>query len=299
MRNTDAPAVLWEWVLDYEAEVKSFTVIPIPRLQGRTPHEHMTGEMPDITELVQFCWYGLVYYWSQHSFPDDRECLGHFLGIAHNFESAMCYYILPYQPKTGETKVLYHSTVRNLTEEECRDPKVKAEMESLDLSINNRLGTAAIKENDEYEGVFIEDPMIYEVLADPDPANAEPIEEEALMPDIEDFESTDSYDQYILASAILPKDDGFAKALVTRQKRDLDGNIMGSHHSNPLLDTHFYEKFNFKMDRSANVRLTLLLRTFIHRQILMVTSFFFRRMSWIADKPIRPCSQKMILKVIP
>ena len=30
MCNTDAPPVLWEWDLDYEAEVKSCTVIPIP-----------------------------------------------------------------------------------------------------------------------------------------------------------------------------------------------------------------------------------------------------------------------------
>ena len=37
--------------------------------------------------------------------------------------------------------------------------------------------------------------MIYEDLADPDPANTEPIEEEALMPDVEDLESTDAYDQ--------------------------------------------------------------------------------------------------------
>ena len=46
MRNTNTPPVLWEWYLDYEAEVKSFTVIPIPRLHGRTMHEHMTGETP-------------------------------------------------------------------------------------------------------------------------------------------------------------------------------------------------------------------------------------------------------------
>ena len=60
MRNANAPPVLWEWALNFEAEVKSCTVSPIPRIQGRTPHEHMTGETPDITELVQFCWYGLV-----------------------------------------------------------------------------------------------------------------------------------------------------------------------------------------------------------------------------------------------
>ena len=99
----------------------------------------MTGETPDITELVQFCWYCLVYYWSQHSFPDGKEFLGRFIGIVHNVGSAMCYFIFPCQPKTGETKVLSHSTVCNLIQEERQDPKVKAVMEALDIPIKSRL----------------------------------------------------------------------------------------------------------------------------------------------------------------
>ena len=110
-------------------------------------------------------------------------------------------------------------------------------MESLDLYIKNCLGKAAIKENDKYEEVFIEETMIYEDLADTDLANAEPIQEEALIPDVENVESTDAYDQYILVSVMLQKNDGFYRALVMVRKRDFDGNIMGSCHSNPLLDT--------------------------------------------------------------
>ena len=83
--------------------------------------------------------------------------------------------------------------------------------------------------------------MIYQYLADPDPTNSEPIEEEALMTDVENFESTDAYDQCILVSVILPKDYGFSMVLVTRRKRNLDRNIIGSRHSNPLLDTRIYK----------------------------------------------------------
>ena len=60
MGNTEDPLVLWEWVLSYESEVNSCTVRPIPQLQGRTLYEHITGDTPDITELVHFYWYGLV-----------------------------------------------------------------------------------------------------------------------------------------------------------------------------------------------------------------------------------------------
>ena len=45
-------------------------------------------------------------------------------------------------------------------------------MKELDLFIKNRSSTAAIKGNYEDEGVFIDEPMIYEDLADHDPTNA-------------------------------------------------------------------------------------------------------------------------------
>ena len=93
-------------------------------------------------------------------------------------------------------------------------------MEALDLSIKNCLGTASIKENDEDEGVFIEETVMYEELNDYDAENTEPIEEEALIPDGEDFESTNAFDQYILSSVMPLKDDSFARTLVTSWKQD-------------------------------------------------------------------------------
>ena len=44
---------------------------------------------------------------------------------------------------------------------------------------------------------------------------------------------------------MLSKDDGFDRALFTRQKRDFYSNIMVPCHSNPFLDTPVYE-FQFK-----------------------------------------------------
>ena len=79
---------------------------------------------------------------------------------------------MPYQPKTVETKVLSRLIIRNLTEEYRRDPKVKVDMEELYPSIKNSLVTEEIKENNKYEGVFIEELIIYEDLAYPDMANA-------------------------------------------------------------------------------------------------------------------------------
>ena len=83
--------------------------------------------------------------------------------------------------------------------------------------------------------------MIYEDLDNLDSVNTEPIEEEALMTDVEDFESTGAYDQYILETVMLPKDDGFSWALFMKQKRDSDANIIGYCHSNPFLDNIVYK----------------------------------------------------------
>ena len=44
-----------------------------------------------------------------------------------------------------------------------------------------------MKKNYEDEGVFIEEPMIYEDISDLYSENAESIEEEALITDVEDF----------------------------------------------------------------------------------------------------------------
>ena len=44
-----------------------------------------------------------------------------------------------------------------------------------------------------------------------------------------------------MASLVIQKYDDFARTLVMRRKQDLDGNIIGSHHSNSLLDTRIYE----------------------------------------------------------
>ena len=106
----------------------------------------------------------------------------------------MCYYILPLQSNTGETILLSRSTVCNLTEENFYDSKVKKEMAALDQSIKNHLGNASHKEGEadkNYvpEGVIIEEPKMYKDLADTDPANDKSIEEEALMMDIEYFDS--------------------------------------------------------------------------------------------------------------
>ena len=115
--------------------------------------------------------------------------------------------------------------------------------------------------------------MIYEDLDNLDSVNTEPIEEEALMTDVEDFESTGAYDQYILETVMLPKDDGFSRALFMKQKRDSDANIIVYCHSNPVLDNIVY-KVRFQDGLISKYGANLIAEIFTRRQILMIMSFF-------------------------
>ena len=76
-------------------------------------------------ELVQFGWYGILYYCNKQNLPEGNERLEKFLRIVHTTGSDICYYILPLQPKKGDITVLYQYNMLNLTEKELLEPKEK------------------------------------------------------------------------------------------------------------------------------------------------------------------------------
>ena len=62
-------------------------------LQGRMPIEAITGETPDISQLLDFGWYDWV--WFKENAGLDVPHLGRFLGTAHSSSNLMTYYVLP------------------------------------------------------------------------------------------------------------------------------------------------------------------------------------------------------------
>ena len=57
-------------------------------LQWRTPLEVSTGHTPDISGLLYFKFWELVYYYEPTT---SKEKLGRWCGRAHNYEDTMCY----------------------------------------------------------------------------------------------------------------------------------------------------------------------------------------------------------------
>ena len=111
------------------------TVNHHPSAHGRTPHEVVTGETPDISEYTSFQWYQLVWYLDNASFPESRKELGRWLGVSHRVGQAMCFWIL-----TGNGTVISRSSVQALNPDKLRTDDIKNQIQQYDQTINNKIG---------------------------------------------------------------------------------------------------------------------------------------------------------------
>jgi hypothetical protein len=72
-------------------------------------------------------------------------------------------------------------------------------------------------------------------------ADDEPVQ----LPDPDDVDDlgpkTDAFDKYISAKVLLPSGEDMLYGTVLRRKRDVNGNLIGRSHTNPILDTSVYE----------------------------------------------------------
>jgi hypothetical protein len=90
MARTNTPSVLWDYCCQYTTELRNYLARPPPQLHGRTPHEVITGNTPDISEFLEFSWYEPVWYLEPSPFPQQIKRLARWIGIAHRVGQAMC-----------------------------------------------------------------------------------------------------------------------------------------------------------------------------------------------------------------
>jgi hypothetical protein len=68
MKRTNTPKRLWDFCASYVAEIRSLTAQPLYSLHGRTPHELVTGNTPDISEYIAgYVFLGTSKIWSAYS----------------------------------------------------------------------------------------------------------------------------------------------------------------------------------------------------------------------------------------
>jgi hypothetical protein len=185
------------------------------------------GQTADISPFAEYKWYEWVMYNDHMDHGAEAKwTLGRDLGPALDVGTAMTRKFLK---PNGE--FVYRMTSRPLTPEEWADPEHKAQREAFDKSVHEHLGPGYTWD---------------EIDADPEVATpvfeayADDYEQQKRVPDIDDAEA-DVYDQYIGAEVLLDSGDQKLTGKVARRKRDRDGNLKGTRHSNRILDTRTYE----------------------------------------------------------
>jgi hypothetical protein len=223
MHNHSVPEALWDFGLKHTARIRSH--VARDSLGGRTPLEIMTGQTPDISEIMHFGFYDWVKYYDPAAFPSKREFLGRWLGPAPHVGQALCYYILK---ENGQ--VIARSTVRLITTDELSSPdetKLRDEFtKQVGAVIGDFDGTLILEEpNDEPEIP----------LAPPDEPNEPQPNEPQPEPD-----TRVGIDPLIHASIILPRGDRSELGRVLDRKRNADGLYIGRKHKLPTLDSRVY-----------------------------------------------------------
>jgi hypothetical protein len=236
MSKTRTPKRLWDFCAQYTAELRCLTAQPLYSLHGRTPYELISGNTPDISEYIAFSWYQPIYYYDKASFPEERELIGRWIGVAHNVGQAMCFWILP---KTGIP--IARTTLRAISEAELQTDAVQQELHSYDQAIQRKLGDHLTTESDSsFEVDSTELDKTLANVSDDDDGHFAPIEPDAERPDLDEYDE-ETLDNLLAAEVLLPKGDYQFVGKVVGWKRDQEGNPIGRAHSNPILDTRVYE----------------------------------------------------------
>ena len=105
--HTNALDTLWSYATKHAVDVMNHT--SNATLKWKTPIEKAFGLTPDISALVQFCFFQPIYYLDRtQPFPQSKELLSRFLGLAKSMGDALTYYVL-----TDTNTVIARSGVRS------------------------------------------------------------------------------------------------------------------------------------------------------------------------------------------
>ncbi len=126
------------------------------------------------------------------------------------------------------------STYRGLTQDERDNPDEISARKAFDDAVKLKLGPSAVAADFHMEDADIETPTfdLYE-SNDSEPKRERAEDADNITPEM--------LDQYVGASVELPVGNDFISGTVRRRKRDRDGNVQGTAHQNPMLDTRTYE----------------------------------------------------------
>ncbi len=230
MRSSNSPKTLWDFCCTLVSKLRTMMPNHHYTAHGRTPHEIVTGETPDISEYVAFKWYQAVWYLDSDSYPEERKKIGRWLGVSHRVGQAMCFWIL-----TANASVISRSSVQAISPDELKSENIQNRIQDYDKIINDRIGDHIIP-------TLPIQPIqktLYIMDEDENDESVEHLENDAVQ-DEEDNIAESTYDQLLTAEVYLPQGDKMKHGKVTGYKRDNNGLLIGKSNPNPLLNSRMY-----------------------------------------------------------
>ena len=115
--RTNAPSFLWLHAARYLAQVHNVTAKET--LRWEVPLAVRYGDTPDISAYLTYKFMEPVYYMDDVGFPQTREKLGHWIGVAEHVGDALCFQIL-----TEKRTVINRSVLRSATPKDLQNKRL-------------------------------------------------------------------------------------------------------------------------------------------------------------------------------
>ena len=132
----NVPGRLWDFLLDYVIEVMRIIVNGSRYAQNRTPMEIITVITPDISEYMDFEFYGWIIF--RENAGLGPPTLGRWLGVSHRVGNRMTYWVLP---RSG--RPISCDSVQRCTADELRTEAMQEKCLSFTVEVAKRLDAGA------------------------------------------------------------------------------------------------------------------------------------------------------------
>ena len=222
------PKRLWDDIAEPLAYYQSFTWNSRFINNGEVPETIISGETPDISAWCQHeLWEWVMFRDTAVKFPETKWVLGKYLGPSIDVGPAMTAKLLK-----ANGQVLHRSTYRSLTPEEWNNAKLAKEREAFLVAVEEKYG--APMQAADFAGAEDVEPITLDLYEDDDG-------EKHCHAKEADIPTPEIGDEYLNAQVSLPHHGQKITGRVKARKRDADGNLQGTRHENPILDTRVYE----------------------------------------------------------
>ena len=132
MIRRHVPRELWDYGIRWVSETTSLTYSSAGKTEGEVPLTEVTGEISDISEYLDFCFYEEIWFKDNTRVsPFEPGC---WLGVSHHTLRLMFYHVL-----TQKGTVISRSTVQRVTNINKTTAEVKYRFQKFDEAMQKKM----------------------------------------------------------------------------------------------------------------------------------------------------------------